>query len=235
MSPLIRPIDPPGPDRPRIESRPYRSVSDLTLLAAVERAGRHTRHPDKGAIARLLGFDFSGPVSRSLEKQLRGLRERGALRSETVYRHRREDWFLTEEGGRRLEQGRGEAEALPESPEHRQWRAARDLAAGQLDEVVGSVLAALGGAESAIRTRATGDLGATDLALLQRLLRWRLDRLGVVLYCLRDWPEPDDDVNDRWARPLVSPVERYAGNLDLLNATEQDELDWLNPQFEMDR
>ncbi len=234
MSAFIRPVDPPGPPWPKVDFIGYRPVPDLTMLAAVERAGRHTRHPDKRTIARLLGFRFSGAASRSIEKQLERLEAAGVV-ARKPGRRGREDWLLTDPGRDRLQGRRGDIEPLPESPEHRQWRQCRALAADQLDDAAAKALEALGGAETTIRRRATGDHTATDVAFIQRLLEWRLRRLGVVLYCLRDWPEPDDDVADRSKRPLASLVLSFSGSLAMLNATEQDEAEHMNPRFEVYR
>jgi hypothetical protein len=234
MTALIRPIDPPGPPWPKVEFTSYRPVPDLTMLAAVERAGRHTRHPDKRTVARLLGFRFSGAASRSIQKQLERL-EAAGLVARKPGRHGREDWLLTDPGRDGLQSRRGDIEPLPESPEHRRWRHCRALAGDQLDDAAAKALEALGGVEATIRRRAAGDLTATDVAFIQRLLEWRLRRLGVVLYCLRDWPEPDDDVADRSERPLASLLLSFSGSLAMLNATEQDEAEHMIHRFEVDR
>lgn len=212
------------PTIPQPDRRPYRRPSDITLLALLERARRHTDHPGKSDVAAFLGARYSGAAGRSLEEQLQRLRSEGLVRVEPGYRSGfSEEWFLTDQGSERLDLYRSEVEPLPDSPEHAQWRLARRLAAKQFDELEQAARVALRDASQRLAGKGAEELGTADIAAIMASLRWRLGRLGVAIYCLGDWPEPDDDVKD----PSPEGVEKYfARHLKLLNADEEHPWRW---------
>jgi hypothetical protein len=190
----------------------------------MERARRHDDHPGKSDFAAFLGARYSGAAGRSLEDQLQRLRSRGFVRVEPGYRSGfSEEWFLTDQGAEHLDIFRSEVEALPDSPEHAQWRLARDLAAGQFDELEEAARAALSDASRILGGRGAEELGTAEIAEMIAGLRWRLARLGVAIYCMGDWPEPDDDVKD--PRP-DGVAEYFARHLKLLNTDEEHPWRW---------
>lgn len=98
-------------------------IPEATILAAIERAALHWGRPGVPIwmILEHLGLPRR---TRRVRPQLRALTDAGALATSRV--HRTELWSLTTAGSRRLRRA-GDVE-LPESPQHRKWRAARTLA-----------------------------------------------------------------------------------------------------------
>src|SRR5947209_11366396 len=117
---------------PRFEPPP-----DTLILGAVERAERH----DAGkvgvtfrAVMEHLGFVHSAATTRLLRPHVERLLADGLLAS--ARRRGLVVWSLTPTGRRRLARTRqrralGE---LPESPQHRTWREARDAAGRRIEE-----------------------------------------------------------------------------------------------------
>lgn len=212
------------PPVPHPERGPYRRPTDITLLAVLERARKHTDHPTKSELAAFLGARYSGAAGRSLEEQLQRLRSKSLVRVEPGYRSGfSEEWFLTDLGTDRLDLFRSEVGPLPDSPEHAQWRLARGLAAEQFDELEEGARVALRDALEMLAGKGAEELGTAEIADIMASLRWRLARLGVAIYCLGDWPEPDDDVKD----PRPEGLDEYfARHLKLLNTDEEHPWRW---------
>jgi len=96
----------------------YRPVSDLQILAAVERAQRHGDRVFDYQVGEHLGLEHTSANTRRLRPQLEALRDAdGSLASERW--HRREIWTITRRGRGRIAAARhrGVLEALPESPQ----------------------------------------------------------------------------------------------------------------------
>ncbi len=82
--------------------------------------------------------------------------------------------------------------ALPEAPQHRQWRTARAEAAKRIGEFKAEVRSTV----DEITALLDGDDADSEtwFNLSQRLRAvWVL---GSATYCLREWPEPDDSKAD---------------------------------------
>lgn len=162
-------------------------IPDVTVLAAIDRAERHRGRP--GVPAWLI-FEHLGIPRRSrrVRAQLQALVQDGAIEQRRV---RGVDvWTLAPSGRRRL-QGAGPVD-LPESPQHRQWRNARTLAAQEIERFRATMRDAV--------TEAGALLGSTPgsdawFDLAERLHR-AARRLGSATYCLHEWAEPDDDRAD---------------------------------------
>lgn len=175
----------------------FAPVSDLLVLAAIQRAQRHKakRPVLRGEIAENLGFVHSGYTTRRLRPQLESLQAGGSL--ERLREHGLEVWALTPPGTRRLAAGRraGKVGALPESPQHRRWRHTREEAAARYDDFRILLYEALEAAEDAVEP-ADGPSSEVLLELSERLEAafWLL---GSATYCRDEWPEPDDARMDR--------------------------------------
>jgi hypothetical protein len=104
----------------------YSPVSDLLVLAAVERSRRHDPFTFRRQVAHHLGFKHRAATTRGLRRQLEALRDDGSLAQSSG----REVWLLTRRGSARLVAARrgDNLEPLPESPQHRKWRHAREVA-----------------------------------------------------------------------------------------------------------
>ncbi len=180
------------------ELRRFEPVSDELVLAAVERAERHREREGDGVmmsdIAEHLGFVHGSWTTRRLRPQIEAFIAAGLLvRSR---RHGVVVWGLTSSGRRHVAR-EGESVVLPESPQHRVWRHARALAAERIDGVCERASGVLGEAMDALDSE--GVRSDAWFALAERLQSacWQL---GSVMYCLSEWPEPDDDradVDDR--------------------------------------
>lgn len=126
-----RPRD--GTSRPRGGRGRPTAVSDGLVLAAVDRAYRHGSEEGRGApiwsIIDHLAIAKRTNAAREVRARLSALEGNGLMRASR--RHGVAVWALTWAGKRRLE---GELRSscsprLPESPQHRAWRNARELAA----------------------------------------------------------------------------------------------------------
>ncbi|HYB22626.1 MAG TPA: hypothetical protein VED41_02435, partial [Solirubrobacteraceae bacterium] len=168
-------------------------VPDGVVLAAVERAVRHQASGDSHVpvwvILEHLDIPRRSAAGRRVRAQIDALQAAGSL--ECSRRHGAAVWALSAAGRRRLRRAErtGTVAALPEAPQHRVWRLARE--AGQ--------------ARIAGFRRAVGDVLADALVVLDDERResdaWfelgaRLQHacrlLGSASYCLREWAEPDD-------------------------------------------
>jgi hypothetical protein len=108
----------------------FEPVSDLRLLAAIERAERHIQAQGilPSRIAEHLGFRFGARTTRQLRPQIEKLIAAQALvRS---HRHGCSILGLTSKGRKRLARARREGKdlELPEAPQHQTWRNAREQA-----------------------------------------------------------------------------------------------------------
>jgi hypothetical protein len=183
----------------------YTRPSGALALAAVERAQRHERAAEVGAqaVAEHLGFTPTPHTAGQLRPLLENLRRHGwlARRQERG----RDYWSLTD-AGRAIAGCPAESEVLPESPQHRAWRRAREAAAVRIDGFRREVLDAAEEAEG-LGGGAALPRSAEIFALAERL-RWAAWRLGSAAHCLYEWVEPDDAFPDVDESPGPSPGRR---------------------------
>lgn len=119
-----------------------------------------------------------------------------------------EVWALTEAGVRRLERAArgGELPALPESPQHRLWRDSRRVASQEIDRFRTDMADTL---EEAMRLLQDAAVSAAAWLELSPRLARAADRLGAVLYCLGEWPEPQEDSPDMSDGPRLRIRARF--------------------------
>jgi hypothetical protein len=174
------------------ERAKFAAVADPLVLAAVERAERHGREWNPHwIVAEHLGFESSRATARRLRPRLESLAEAGLL--EQKREQGRDLWRLTARGRRllTLARRRGKLGELPESPRHREWRQAREAAADRIDEIrqlVASVLA-----EAAAACAQPEVVRSDEWLALSERLQWAFWLIGSATYCLREWPEPDEE------------------------------------------
>ena len=195
--------------KPSHELRSFEPVSDITLLAAIDRAERHSpaEGVQRGQIAEHLGFAHVGGTTVGLRPQFERLTADGAIR---CFHIGRGTWGLTSTGRKRLTRARraGVAIDVPEATQHWRWRQARAEAAERIDD---------------LREAFRGSLAAGQLLLedepaagawveLAERLQQQCMRLAAATYCLNEWIEPDG------ARADVDGVHRQLRNIDLANA-----------------
>lgn len=185
------------------ELRPFaHPVSDALVLAAIDRAERHSRRGSEepgvllGDVFAHMGFVYNGAATRQLRPRLDGLLAAGVL--ENTRQHSLKLWVLTSVGRRRLAQARREGEVqLPESPQHRAWRHSRALAAERIERYREQLRDLLNEADALLDT---GMQTHSDTwFILARELPRPNAKIGAAIYCLMEWAEPDDaraDVDD---------------------------------------
>lgn len=188
---------------PKGELRRFEPVPDDVVLAATGRAEHHREREGEGAtgndILAHLGFAHSASTMRRLWRQLDALVAASALvRSD---RHGLSAWALTDNGHARIARARQAGEVLlPEAPQHRAWRHAREEAGKRIDGFLEHFRRALNEADGLLDAEhADSD---TWLVLAERL-RQTCWQVGSAIYCLDEWVEPDDacaDI-DNWQAP----------------------------------
>jgi len=200
-----------------MSSAPVDEVVPVGLvLAAVDRAERH-RVPAVDppgvpvwSVLEHLATPRRSRRAREVRGRLDELVAAGSL--ECLRRHGVVVWSVTRAGRRRLARARraGRLPVLAESPQHRAWRDAQELAAERVDGFRLDVLEELEhagellDAEMAVAAGRValevlgGSLSDAWLEMAERLQR-ACRRLGSASYCLWDWREPEDaraDVDD---------------------------------------
>jgi hypothetical protein len=180
-------------ERLRDDLRPFEPVSDAGVLVAIERAERHRGRGGEPGVLRStvadhLGFIHSSWTTRRLRPHLDALRSAGLLSD--VRRHGLDLLALTSAGRGSLTTSRRVLmAALPESPQHRLWRHSRVIAGERIDGLRRQLLATLDEARTLLdRTDAPSDEWFKLAPRLEKAC-WRL---ASAMYCLREWPEPDD-------------------------------------------
>lgn len=163
------------------------------VLAAIDRAVRQLVRPVTDVSAHSIADHLAlNRRSGAWRQALRLLRELEAVGE--VKQGRRLGvavWVLTAAGRKRLARvvRGGHGPSLPELPQWRLWRDSRRLAAQDADRFRAELLAAL---EDGLQL--LNDAAASSdawLALSSRLAR-AADRVGAVVYCLTEWPEPGE-------------------------------------------
>jgi hypothetical protein len=190
-SSCLQPRDPGG------ELRRFEPVTDVQILAAIERAEVHNERENAGILrsdlAEHLGFVHNGWTTRQLRPQLDALRSVGWLQD--LRRHGLNLVAITRAGRQTLAKARkaDEVGELPESPQYRKWRQARIAAAERIEGFRQQVRDALEEAANLLDTKqASSDVWFSIAGRLKTECR----QLGSATYCLREWPEPDDERAD---------------------------------------
>jgi hypothetical protein len=170
---------------------------DDLILAALERAELHSRHDEPGVLYRVivdhLGLRMGSATGRVLRPRITALAADGLVVSGK--RLSAAKWTLTREGRDRLEAARadGRLGELPESPQHRDWRVAREAAAERIGGFRGALRLVVG--DTAALLERTGADSEAWSQIGERLAR-DCKRLSSATYCLREWAEPGDDAAD---------------------------------------
>jgi hypothetical protein len=204
------------------ELGPYMSVSDALVLAALDRAQRHNPNGYEvgvgwATLVEHLGFVHSSATTRRLRPQVTQLVAAGLVETDKPrgFPH----WKLTSDGRKQLTKARRKREdlELPESPQHRRWRDARATAARRLDGLREQLRRSVSDATTLL----DGDGDSAAYFRLRFHVGSQLEQLGAAVYCLREWPEPDDaraDVDhdskySEWRRNIERGEAEECGNL----------------------
>jgi DNA-binding transcriptional regulator PaaX len=193
------------------DPRPFEPVSDLQLLAAIDRAERHrqTRGVQRFRIAEHLGFPRGPATTRRLRPQIESLIAAGMLASSR--RLGSTTWGLTDAGRKRLARARraGKVIELPESPQHRTWRQSYEHAHEHIDALRKELRSTLTEAQALLKSEHQQPRAWCELSVR---LRRQTALVAWALYCLTEWAEPDD------AKPDTDITQRQR-ELGLLGAT----------------
>jgi ribosome-binding protein aMBF1 (putative translation factor) len=171
------------------------AVSDVLVLAAIDRAERHRGRDVPGVpIWTVLGHvDVAARSKRAREVRLRldALVAAGSL--ERALRHGVPVWVLTTRGRRRLSRARraGRVPILPESPQHRAWREAQGLAERRVEGFRLDLRELVEHACELLDAPVPGPPSDAWFEAGERLRR-ACRRLGSASYCLWEWREPED-------------------------------------------
>lgn len=177
----------------------FEPVSDAAVIAAIDRAERHQERGREGAsmreIAEHLGFEHNSGTTRGLRPHIEALVEADVIVSDKSYGV--DVWVLTALGRRRAKrlQRAGEVE-LPESPQHRFWRNARETSGECIDGFREEVRQAL---DEAVTLFDSERPSSDAWFALAKRLQSHCKRLASATYCLREWREPSDtgaDIDD---------------------------------------
>jgi hypothetical protein len=185
------------PDRdPHATSR--ETPSDELVLAAVERAALHHARDTPAvpvwSVMEHLDLRRRTAAARHVVSRLDALHAGGWLASSR--RHGAPTWVLTASGGERLRRARlaGSVPELPESPQHRAWRAAHTAAAQEIERFRRELRERLDDCARLLDAHSPphSDVWFELAEELQRASR----RVGSASHCLHEWAEPDDEHAD---------------------------------------
>lgn len=174
-------------------------ITDLLVLAAIDRAVRHGRQDEhattKPAILRHLDVRPRSGRSRRVSAALDVLAERGLV--EPIRQQGRNMWKLTGHGRRQLSRARasGKLPGLPEAPQHRVWRESRTLAEERLERFRCELSEALREGLALLQASCPAQSRAWDA--LGKRLGQDCANVASAMYCLGEWEEPSDDQADR--------------------------------------
>jgi len=203
------PISAASPEQVKAhELTSYVPVTDGFVLAAAERAARHEQEQEvlTSELTAHLGFEGGPSTNKHLWPRLEELRRAGLLT--TTERRGEPVWSLTSVGRERLEKERevGQIGDLPESPQHRAWRHAREQAAVRIEGFKAGLTETVEEADDLINQYRP--VMAQEWFALHERLRWASWRFASATHCLTEWPEPDDELPDVDENPGPSPGRR---------------------------
>jgi DNA-binding PadR family transcriptional regulator len=179
---------------PTSKPTPELPANDL-ILAAIERAichrGRDLNAESLSAIKEHLGLPHNGWTTLQLRPKLEALETAGLI--EQSRRDRSSYYGLSTKGRKRLDAVRAKI-TLPEAPQHQRWREAQLAASERIAGFRSDLRGALDEATSLLEADAEAD-SATWFEFSERLHQAGR-RFASAIYCLREWPEPDDSMRN---------------------------------------
>ncbi|HTZ86506.1 MAG TPA: hypothetical protein VMB05_07545 [Solirubrobacteraceae bacterium] len=179
------------------KTSPPEAISDELILAALWRAECHQGYqgaPD-WAILEQLSLPSRTKKARQVKARLPELAQAGF-----ISQSRRKgigQWFLTPQARKHLDQTPEVMLSLPESPQHRRWRDARDAAEYEIEGFYLALRDAVDAATDLLsEPMPPGPSSDAWFELGERLHR-ACRRLGSASHCLYEWVEPPEDESDR--------------------------------------
>jgi DNA-binding transcriptional regulator PaaX len=182
----------------RPHAKPAQRPSNALVLTALERAIRH-RAGDAHvapiwAILDHLQIPRRSGEARRVRAVLEELSTAGQL--EVSRPHGVDAWALTDTARRQLARARrdGLTPALPESPQHREWRNARTSAGQEIERFARRLRECID--DASLLLDASEPVPSDMWFELAEALRSACWRLGSASHCLYEWPEPQDGIAD---------------------------------------
>jgi hypothetical protein len=196
---------------PERKATPAEIPSAELVLAAIERAERHRRpgrEPGvhRSTIADHLGLTHNSWTTRRIRPRLEDLHASGDI--EWVRRKGVIVWRITTRGRRRVGYWRraGKTPDLPEAPQHRIWREARESAAERISGLRDELHDAL---ESAAALLTNEDADSDAWFAIAERLDVACRRIGAATFRLCEWREPNDATADTQRERRGSPEGRW--------------------------
>jgi hypothetical protein len=179
-----------------MDTQPSDVITDDLILAALHRAECH--HGYQGApdweVQDHLAISGRSKKGRHVKARLPELAREGFL--ETGRRHGVGQWALSAKGRMRLNEVPDVMASLPESPQHRKWRDAKDAAEHEIEGFYLSLRDAVDATADLLSTPFPPGPSSDDWFEAGERLHRACRRLGSATYCLHEWAEPPEDKAD---------------------------------------
>lgn len=189
------------------------AIPDDLILAAIDRAECHRGHqgtPD-WCIEEHLAVRRGSRQARQVKARLRELERAGLLKQERQRGFVL--WLLTPKARKRLAQAPEAMASLPESPQHRRWRDARDAAESKIEGFYLGLRDAVDATAALLSEPMPPGPSSDAWFEAGERLHKACRRLGSAAHILHEWAEPaddkaDDDERDSPSDTGLTPDER---------------------------
>jgi hypothetical protein len=171
-------------------------ITDDLILAALDRAECHHGYQGapRWAILEHLSITPQSKKGRAVKAQLPKLGQAGLIKPGRQYGV--EQWILTPKGRKYLAQIPEATASLPESPQHRNWRDARDAAEQEIEDFYLRLRDCVDAAADLLSMPMPPGASSDEWFEIGELLHRACRRLGSATYCLHEWAEPPEDQAD---------------------------------------
>jgi len=172
---------------------PKGSFPDALILAALKRAELHSGRDQVGAhyssVVAHLGLKMGSSTGHKLRPRFREMEAAGLIRG---FKQHGSIIHTATPKGERVLKAAGEV-ILPESPQHRQWREAREAATERIGGFRDDLRALMSEGATLLANEATD---SEAWVVFGEKVAKAYKRLSSATYCLREWVEPDDATAD---------------------------------------
>lgn len=191
-----------------MSTQPPDAITDDLILAALDRAECHRGYQGapRWAILEHLSITPQSKKGREVKTRLPKLVQAGLIKPGRKYGT--EQWILTPKGRKHLSQIPEAAASLPESPQHRKWRDARDAAEQEIEGFYLRLRDRVDAAADLLSMPMPPGASSDEWFEIGELLHRACRRLGSATYCLHEWAEPPEDQADPDDRADLSD-DRY--------------------------
>jgi hypothetical protein len=171
-------------------------ITDDLILAALNRAECHRGYQGAPQWAALehLSISNRSKKGRQVKARLPELAQAGLLRQSKQYGVIQ--WALTPKARKRLGEVPDAARSLPESPQHRRWRDARDAAEQEIEGFYLSVRDSVDAAADLLSMPMPPGPSSDEWFEVGERLHRACRLLASATHCLHEWAEPPEDKAD---------------------------------------